>query len=115
MVFSRNGKRDGGGTGLAPGAAQRRVLAAAREWEQTRGRGASAADERPSVVIASGGRLWDGETEADAMAGALVRLGVPDAVIVRERLSFTTGENARFSAVACARRGIDRVSLVTCV
>jgi uncharacterized SAM-binding protein YcdF (DUF218 family) len=67
------------------------------------------------VVIVSGGRTWDGEVEADAMAAALAALGVPEGRIVRERASLDTRDNARFSAASCARRGIGQVALVTCV
>lgn len=94
------------------GALRRRVVAAAREWERAQREDAEA--ERPAVVIASGGRLWDGEMEADAMAAALVALGVPSGVVVRERASLHTKDNARFTAAVCARRGIARVAIVTC-
>ncbi len=109
----------GGGAGdaesLAPaesGALARRVAAAAREWK--RAHEADPTDERPSVVIASGGRSWAGEVEADVMADALTARGVPRDAIVRERASLDTRDNARFTAAACARRGIGRVVLVTC-
>jgi len=82
------------------------VEAAARAWH-----GASPA---PAVVIASGGRAWAGAVEADALASALVALGVPRGVIARERCSHTTRDNARFTAAACARRGIGAVVLVSC-
>ena len=97
------------------GALRRRVLAAALEWERARledreegGR------ERPSILVATGGRSWGGEMEADAMAGALVALGVPAGSVVRERASLHTRDNARFTAAVCGRRGIGRVTLVTC-
>jgi uncharacterized SAM-binding protein YcdF (DUF218 family) len=48
------------------------------------------------------------------MADALAALGVPAGVIVRERASLTTRDNARFTAASCARRQIARVSIVTC-
>jgi cyclophilin family peptidyl-prolyl cis-trans isomerase len=91
--------------GLGDGAAARRVAAAAKAW----------ALANTNVVIASGGRVWSGRVEADAMASGLVALGVPEERIVRERLSFTTRENARFVAAQCAKRGIGRVAIVTCV
>jgi len=94
-----------GATGLGEGAAARRVVAAAKAW----------AAQNASVVVVSGGRVWNGRSEADAMATALVALGVPEARIVRERLSFTTRENARFVAAQCAKWGIGRVAIVTCV
>jgi uncharacterized SAM-binding protein YcdF (DUF218 family) len=56
------------------------------------------------LVIASGGRHWDGQVEADAMAEELVRQGVPRGAIVRERLSMSTRENARFVAESLERR-----------
>jgi uncharacterized SAM-binding protein YcdF (DUF218 family) len=94
------------------GALGRRVRRAATEW------GRAAKDERedgrPAVLVATGGRAWDGAVEADAMAEALVDLGVPAGVIVRERASLHTRDNARFTAAVCARRGIGRVALVTC-
>ncbi len=49
------------------------------------------------------------------MAEALAALGVPEPRIVRERLSYTTRENARYVAALCARRGMDRVAIVSCV
>jgi uncharacterized SAM-binding protein YcdF (DUF218 family) len=66
------------------------------------------------AVVASGGRAWDGEMEADAMARALVALGVPSGVVVRERTSLHTRDNALFTAGICGRRGIGRVTIVTC-
>ena len=48
------------------------------------------------------------------MAAALVALGVPSGVVVRERASLHTKDNARFTAAVCARRGIARVAIVTC-
>jgi uncharacterized SAM-binding protein YcdF (DUF218 family) len=94
---------------LAEGAARRRVLAAADHWRRT------PEADRPAVLIASGGRRWEGRLEADAMAAALAALGVPAERIVRERLSHTTRENARYVAAECARRGIDRVAIVSCL
>jgi uncharacterized SAM-binding protein YcdF (DUF218 family) len=94
------------------GAIGRRVRAAAREWARA---GAEDPEEdRPRVLIVTGGRSWDGEVEADAMAAAIVALGVPAGVVVRERASLDTRDNARFTAACCARRGIGRVAIVTC-
>jgi uncharacterized SAM-binding protein YcdF (DUF218 family) len=57
--------------------------------------GATAFFERSAdVVIACGGRAWDGIVEADAIADVLLGSGVPAAAIVRERLSLDTYENA---------------------
>ena len=91
---------------LAPGALARRVEMAAGTYLQ---RG----DAR-AVVVVSGGRRWGDDVEADVMARELTLRGVPAAAIVRERCSFSTRENARFSAEILARRGARRVALVTC-
>jgi uncharacterized SAM-binding protein YcdF (DUF218 family) len=108
--------RSGGGAGddgvQLSGAIGRRVRAGAREWARA---GAEDREEdRPRVLIVTGGRSWDGEVEADAMAAAVVALGVPAGAVVRERASLDTRDNARFTAASCARRGIGRVALVTC-
>ncbi|WP_394833890.1 YdcF family protein [Pendulispora rubella] len=88
--------------GRLTGAAGRRAEAAAQAWKA------------PAVIVVSGGRMWNGVVEADALATALAERGVPKEYIVRERCSFHTVDNARFSAVLLERRGIREVSLVTC-
>jgi uncharacterized SAM-binding protein YcdF (DUF218 family) len=92
--------------GVLAGALGRRVQAAADAYERQGGRGA--------IVVASGGRRWAGVVEADAMARELVRRGVPEGSIVRERCSLSTRQNARFAAQVLARRGIGRAAVVTC-
>ncbi|MGH7294058.1 MAG: YdcF family protein [Polyangiaceae bacterium] len=92
--------------GRLTGALGRRVRAAAGRYAEHAGVG--------TFVVASGGRRWEGEVEADAIAGELVALGVPDARIVRERCSLSTRENARFVAAALGRRGTERATVVTC-
>jgi uncharacterized SAM-binding protein YcdF (DUF218 family) len=67
-----------------------------------------------AVVVVSGGRRWGNEVEADAMARELALYGVPTDAIIRERCSFSTRENARFTAEVLARRGARCVTLVTC-
>jgi cyclophilin family peptidyl-prolyl cis-trans isomerase len=67
-----------------------------------------------AVVIASGGRAWGGVVEADAMKRELARLGVPGALIVCERGSLSTRDNARYSAAVMRRRGLARATVVTC-
>jgi hypothetical protein len=52
--------------------------------------------------------------EADAMQAELVRAGVAADVVVRERCSLSTRENARFAAALLRRHGIRRVTVVTC-
>ena len=97
-----------GPSGHLSGAAARRVAKAAEVV-----RGLSGAVR----VVCSGGRAWGGAVEADAFAGALVR--VPERHIVRERCSMTTIDNARYVAALTERRGAHGESqgdvvLVTC-
>jgi uncharacterized SAM-binding protein YcdF (DUF218 family) len=68
------------------------------------------ADQGP-VVVACGGRRWDGVSEADALAALLEEAGVPTEKIVRERESHDTFENA---AEAAKILGDKPVVLVTC-
>jgi uncharacterized SAM-binding protein YcdF (DUF218 family) len=91
---------------LAPSALARRVEMGARTYFQ---RG----DVR-AVVVVSGGRRWGDDVEADTMARELALRGVPPGAIIRERCSFSTRENARFTAEVLARRGARRITLVTC-
>jgi len=91
---------------LAEGALARRIEAAARLYARRGG-------DR-TVVVASGGRRWGEVVEADVMARELGERGVPPHAVVRERLSLSTRENARFTAAALARRGIEGdIALVT--
>lgn len=92
--------------GILTGALAARIAAAAEAY-------ARQGDPR-AVVIASGGRRWAGVVEADAMARELVRQGVPEGAVVRERCSLSTRQNARFTAEVLARRGIGRAMVVTC-
>ena len=52
--------------------------------------------------------------EADALAQLLALGLVPPSAIVRERCSLDTRDNARYAAGMLARRGVDRVLVVTC-
>ncbi|WP_394824072.1 ElyC/SanA/YdcF family protein [Pendulispora albinea] len=92
------------------GPAKRRLDAAAEAWRPLSSTGGAGAP----VVIVSGGRVWDGVVEADALEKGLIERGVPKEHIVRERCSFHTVDNARFTATLLARRAIDEVFLVTC-
>lgn len=51
--------------------------------------------------------------EADTLARAMIDRGVPSEMVVRERCSHSTRENAQYSARILARRGIKRVMIVT--
>lgn len=92
------------GNGRLAGAGGRRVRAAAETFHQ----------EKCTLLVASGGRAWNGVVEADAMRDALVRLGVPTACVLCERCSLTTRGNAQFTSALLSRMGIDRALLVTC-
>jgi len=94
------------GQGRLRGALRRRVDAAASAFARR--------TQAEAVIVASGGRRWAELVEADAIARELVRLGVPEKAIVRERCSLSTRENARFAMQALARRGIRRATVVTC-
>ena len=48
------------------------------------------------------------------MARELALRGVPESSIVRERCSFSTRENARFTAEVLLRRGTAAAAVVTC-
>jgi uncharacterized SAM-binding protein YcdF (DUF218 family) len=71
-----------------------------------------------AVLIACGGRRWNGVVEADAMALSLAQLGVDPARIARERLSLTTLENLiEGRAIARPRTATEReplLAIVTC-
>jgi len=90
--------------GQLAGAVGRRVQAAAEVFER----------ERCTLLVASGGRVWDGIVEADAMCDALVSRGVPKERVLRERCSHTTRGNAQFTSALLSRIGIDHAWLVTC-
>jgi uncharacterized SAM-binding protein YcdF (DUF218 family) len=62
-------------------------------------------------VIVTGGGIWGGVVEADAMRDELERCGISAAWIDRERRSRSTKENAVFVAKTTLVR---RVALVTC-
>jgi uncharacterized SAM-binding protein YcdF (DUF218 family) len=85
------------------GTARRRVEHAARVFR----------DGEAKVVIASGGKVWFGVSEADAFGAALIELGVPADCVLRERRSLTTRGNARYVAELVRERGFGRLGVVT--
>lgn len=87
-----------------PGPAARRVARAAAAYH----------DGLSAHVVVSGGRVWDGVVEADALAAALTRAGVPRSALTLERASTTTLENARLAAPLLAELGAQNVGLVSC-
>lgn len=90
--------------GRLSGAAERRVARAARAFQ----RGVA------PVVVATGGRRWSGQLEANALRSGLVAHGVPASAIVRECCSYSTRENAVYSARLLVERGLSRAAVVTC-
>ncbi|MEO8874077.1 MAG: YdcF family protein [Polyangiaceae bacterium] len=104
----------GGGVGLVvlgcrTGASRSEV--AARTFHENAG--------QFSCVVASGGRAWpspEGDArvvEADALAAILMASGVPAELVVRERCSHSTRENAQYCEPILTRRRIHRITLVT--
>lgn len=81
-----------------------RIAATAALWHAGAGR----------WVVATGGTTRGAvRAEADVMAEGLRDAGVPEDVLIVERASQTTDENARFTAAALASRGARSVWLVT--
>jgi len=73
-----------------------------------------AAAGRAARIVASGGRRWWGEAEADVIRRVLLDRGVdPDTVFVEVR-SNDTLENARFASALIRRLGGRRIAVATC-
>lgn len=72
-----------------------------------------------ACVVASGGRAWSSPreerplVEADALAADLVRRGIPEKLVIRERCSHSTRENARYCRSLLDRWQIDTVTIVS--
>jgi cyclophilin family peptidyl-prolyl cis-trans isomerase len=66
------------------------------------------------IVVASGGKRWQGLAEASAFKSRLIELGVPAARIVLELGSRNTRQNARYSAELARERGFETLGVVTC-
>jgi uncharacterized SAM-binding protein YcdF (DUF218 family) len=80
----------------------RRLAAGARAW---------LAGRAPVVILSGGGR--PGHTEADNMARAITRLGVPPTALILEERSRNTRQNAEFTARLAGPQAIHRILLVT--
>ena len=83
--------------------ANSRLAAGARAWRAG----------RAPVVILSGGRGRPGHTEAQNMARAMARFGIPPSVLLLEQRSRDTRDNAAFTAALAREHGMKRVLLVT--
>jgi uncharacterized SAM-binding protein YcdF (DUF218 family) len=71
------------------------------------------AGKAPQVLLSGGVTRADEPSEAQTMQVFLQALGVPDAAILREDASMTSGANAQRAAALLRPRGIDTVILVT--
>jgi uncharacterized SAM-binding protein YcdF (DUF218 family) len=105
LRFERFPRRSGSGSRALVGAAARRAATAAAAYF---------ARSSGALVLTSGGRAWADVVEADAIARALQANGVPSPSILRERLSHSTRENARYAGELLRARGVDAIELVTC-
>jgi uncharacterized SAM-binding protein YcdF (DUF218 family) len=110
--FPGSGDRAGAivvlGCAIERGAFRRRAAAAAQVFSRL-------SPKNPDlVVLATGGRAWDGTLEADALFRLLVEGGVPEKKILRERCSLSTRGNAHFTAGILHRTGLHQIALVTC-
>jgi uncharacterized SAM-binding protein YcdF (DUF218 family) len=78
-------------------------------------RGARAFREQGAdLVIACGGKLWQGVMEADVFARGLIERGVPAECLLAERESLTTRGNARGTRRLLRQGAVRRIGLVTC-
>lgn len=89
--------------GVPSPALERRLALAARAYDEGVAR----------LVLACGGRVWQGRLEADAMRERLAVL-IPQAELLSERRSLTTVENALCAAQLLRSRSVARVLLATC-
>ncbi|HET9956423.1 MAG TPA: ElyC/SanA/YdcF family protein [Polyangiaceae bacterium] len=65
-------------------------------------------------ILASGGKIWGGRSEAHAFRSQLVEAGVPEQQVICELESLSTRGNAREVARLCAERAFRRIAVVTC-
>ena len=66
------------------------------------------------LVVASGGKVWQGSRECEVFAEGLVARGVPAAQVLQECESLTTRGNARGVAELLRDKAPRRVGVVTC-
>lgn len=79
-----------------------RLAAGARAWQ---------AGRAPYIVLSGGGE--GGDSEAQMMAAAIAKLGVPSSALLLEERSRNTRDNARYTAQLAERFRMRRVLLVT--
>jgi hypothetical protein len=90
--------------GKASGALRRRLQRAAEAYRQG----------QAPLVVACGGRLWQGHAEAWVMRAHLIDEGVPAEALLVDLCSLNTLENALHAASLLGARGLRRVGVVTC-
>jgi uncharacterized SAM-binding protein YcdF (DUF218 family) len=90
--------------GQLSAAALRRVERAARAFRE----------HGADIVIASGGKLWQGAMESDVFARELAARGVPRELVLSERESQTTRGNAQGVSRLLRARAVTSIGLVTC-
>ena len=69
--------------------------------------------QRAPLIIVSGAALEGDVSEAQIMANALESLGIPESAIVMESQSYTTHENAVYTAQVLQQQHIQHILLVT--
>jgi cyclophilin family peptidyl-prolyl cis-trans isomerase/uncharacterized SAM-binding protein YcdF (DUF218 family) len=85
-------------------ASLRRVERAARAYDE----------EGAALVIASGGKAWQGHKECEVFARGLLERGVAPAHLLEEHESLTTRGNARGVARLLRGKSVSRLGIVTC-
>lgn len=68
---------------------------------------------RAPLIILSGGNGGGGPSEADVMAAAIAKAGIPASALILEDRSNSTSDNARLTAALLRERGMRKVLLVT--
>jgi uncharacterized SAM-binding protein YcdF (DUF218 family) len=68
---------------------------------------------RAPLIILSGGGNGRGPSEAETMAAAIAKTGIPASALLIEDASDSTRDNARMTAVLARERGIRKVLLMT--
>ena len=73
------------------------------------------AQEQPdALILLSGGKHWNGISEAESMALYLRAQGIDDSRLHLELLSLTTLENAQYCSAFLSSRNIGNTFLVSC-
>jgi uncharacterized SAM-binding protein YcdF (DUF218 family) len=68
---------------------------------------------RAPLIILSGGNGGGGRSEAEIMAAAIAKAGIPASALLLEEGSANTSDNARLTAALARKHGVRKVLLVT--